>query len=322
MNPRITIFLCIVFLLTGCSEPTANHQTQQPSPPPTATFPLVPSRVVTLSNETPLPTTIRPSLGVTEPTGPMVTLKGDGFVNLRSGPSPLNPIVGRAASGATFVALAQSEHGDWLLLSFPDTPGGKAWVYTAYTDYQPALHPLPVAAPAQPGAPAQAQTTLTPGIATRCNLAGVIENIQLALALPRHPLTFVETSRMINSPTGNLDVTICQDTEGRKFSVDLMSKRVVEIDARSLLPGIPTNAPSMTEAELHSKAIQYFQAMVPNAVALQASLTYEAGGKVDNYFYTWRGPLKPGLMNAPFVQIGLHKSGLLFAYYNTLQVNQ
>ncbi len=95
---------------------------------------------------------------------------------------------------------------------------------------------------------------------------------------------------------------------------------MVEIDARLLLTGLPADAPSLTEEELKSKATKFFQATVPGLLSLQSTLQYEEGGKGDLYFYTWRGPLAPGAVNGPFVQIGLHKSGFLFAYYNTLQL--
>ncbi len=143
------MLLLILIPLTSCQ----NTPVIEPSPkPPTATLPIVPSRVVTLSNDTPFPGTPTPSLKVNSPAGPKLTLKGDGFVNLRSGPGALYPIVGRVATGTSFVVLARSEHDEWLLLAYPDTPGGKAWVYAAYTDYNPSLHPLPVATAVPPGA--------------------------------------------------------------------------------------------------------------------------------------------------------------------------
>jgi hypothetical protein len=250
-------------------------------------------------------------------------LKGDGFVNLRSGPGSLYPIVGRAANGTTFVVLARSEHGEWLLLAFPDTPDGKAWVYAAYTDYNPSLHPMPAVTAAPPDGSVQEPATATPGLANHSMQSGAIEKVRADLELARLPLVFVETTDMANSPTGGLKVSIFQDSEGRTFAVDPISSRVVEIDARLLLPSLPTDAPSFAEAELKSKAIKYFQATVPDFVALQYSLKYEEGVKSDLYFYTWRSQVTPGSMNMPpFVQIGLHKSGFLFAYYNTLQLDQ
>lgn len=307
----------------GCSSPVTIRATQQPLPQPqTATPPLVPSHVVTLSNNPSLPRTSTPSLVVNEPAGPIVTVKGDDFVNLRSGPSPLNPVVGRAATGTTFVVLARSEHGEWLLLAYPDTPGGKAWVYTAYTDYNPSLHPLPVAIAPQPGESLQEPVIVTPTFPTYSTPPSAIEILRASLGLPQSPLFLVETTDMINSPTGRLKVDIYQDREGRKYSYDPVTNRVVEIDARSLLNSLPNDAPTLTEEELRLKAAQIFQATVPDILSRQLSLQYEEGGKVDNYFYIWRGQRTPGSMNPPFVQIGLHKSGFLFAYYNTLQVNK
>ncbi len=193
------VLLLVLILLTSCQ----NTLVLEPSPqPPTATLPIVPSRVVTLSNDTPLPRMPTPSLEVTMPAGPKVTLKGDVSVNLRGGPGSLYPIVGRVATGTTFVALARSEHGEWLLLAVPDTPGGKAWIYAAYTDYNPSLHPLPVAIAAQPGALMQEPVTATPGSSNNAAQSPSMEIVRANLELPRLPLTFVETADMINSPTG------------------------------------------------------------------------------------------------------------------------
>ena len=323
MAHKTKFFLLLVFLLVGCSSPTAINQTQQPSTqPPTVTPPLVPSRIVTLSNNTLLPRTPTPSLVVIEPAGPKVTLKGDGVVNLRGGPGTLYSIVGRVTTGTTFVALSRSEHGEWLLLAYPDTPGGKAWVYAAYTDYNPSLHLLPVAIAPQPGASLQEPAIVTPTFPNNSTPPSAIEILRASLDLPKSPLFLVETTDMINSPTGRLKVEIYQDREGRKYSYDPVTNRVVEIDARSLLNSLPNDAPTLTEEELKLRAAKIFQATVPDVLSRQLSLQYEEGGKVDNYFYTWRGQLTPGSMNPPFAQIGLHKSGFLFADFNTLQVNK
>jgi hypothetical protein len=56
----------------------------------------------------------------------------------------------------------------------------------------------------------------------------------------------------------------------------------------------------------------------PDFEARVSGLTYDEGNKEENYFYTWRDDAQSGTLNRPFAQIGLHVSGELFAYYNTL----
>ena len=149
-----------------------------------------------------------------------------------------------------------------------------------------------------------------------------IDAIRAALELPASPLEFIENTFMANSPTGGLQVAVYQDADGRKYSVDPGSNRVVEIDARQLLDSIPSNALLLSEEELKAKAWKYARATIPDFEALQTNWSYEAGSKGDNYFYTWYENIQPGSMNRRFAQIALHKSGLLFAYYNTLLIDK
>jgi hypothetical protein len=146
MTQKIIVLLSVLALLAGCASREMTTTVYMP----TATAVRMPSRVVTLSNNTPLAVTVTPPLVGTAPAGFQVTLKGDEFVNLRSGPGAVYPVVGRAANGAILTAVARSEHGEWLLLVSSDLPDGQAWVYAAYTDYDPAVHPLPAATPVLP----------------------------------------------------------------------------------------------------------------------------------------------------------------------------
>jgi len=145
-----------------------------------------------------------------------------------------------------------------------------------------------------------------------------IEAIRAKLDLPNSPLTFVGMTGMINSPDGNLEVALYQDSQGRKYSVEPKTNQVVEIDARSLLSSISPSAPALSEEAIKAMAMRFISAAIPNFENLQSQWTYEEGGKKDNYFFSWYGEMAPGAMNRPFAQIGLDKTGFLFAYYNTL----
>jgi hypothetical protein len=149
-----------------------------------------------------------------------------------------------------------------------------------------------------------------------------ITQIRTSLELPDLPVTFVENTGMANSPSGRLEVANYRDSEGRIYSVDSKTDQVVEIDARSILPNISPDAPSLSPEQIKAKALAYAKAVIPNFDSLQSSLQYEEGGKVDNYFFSWYGEMTPGSMNRPFLQLAFHKSGVLFAYYNTLSVEK
>ena len=145
-----------------------------------------------------------------------------------------------------------------------------------------------------------------------------INKIRKLLELPDLPLDFVEMTGMINSPGGNLEVAHYQDSDERKYFVNPETNQVVEIDARMILSNISPNAPTLSADELKAKSMEYIRATISDFDSLQSSWQYEEGIKGDNYFFSWYGEAILGSMNRPFAQIGLHKSGMLFAYYNTI----
>ncbi len=147
-----------------------------------------------------------------------------------------------------------------------------------------------------------------------------INAIRTVLELPYLPLTYVETTQMGNSPSGTLRVERYDDSEGRKFYIDPQTNQVVEIDARSRLSVISPDTPALSDDALLEKAEKIAELVIPNYTTAVAGLTYEANNKGDNYFYDWRDMSQPVVSMPPFVQIGLHVSGELFAYYNTLSV--
>ena len=149
-----------------------------------------------------------------------------------------------------------------------------------------------------------------------------INEIRKALELPELSLEFVENTGMANSPSGRLEVANYRDSEGRIYSVTTETNQVVEIDARAILPNKYADSPAVPSDEIKAKAMKFAKTVIPNFDSLQSSLRYEEGAKVNNYFFMWYGEMSSGSMNRPFLQFGFHKSGVLFAYYNTLSVEQ
>jgi hypothetical protein len=195
----------------------------------------------------------------------------------------------------------------------------------------PSATPSPVSptVPASPVPPTvtPVSPTFTPAPISTATLApltvspqiSAIEKIRTDLELPRSALSFVEKTRMLNSPDG-IEVVIYQDGDERKYSVNPETNQVVEIDARILLPRHGDASPQTFSQEvLKARALKYMQAAIPDFENRKSAWRYEEGGKGgDTFFFTWYGDIKPGSMNRPFAQIGFHKNGLLFAYYNTL----
>jgi len=149
-----------------------------------------------------------------------------------------------------------------------------------------------------------------------------IKNFRAALGLPDLPLELKGADTMINSPGGDLDVLLFTDSAGRKYSVEPHSNTVVEMDARDLLASIPANAPVFSQAEIKDRVNKMLAAAIPGFETLSQSLTYEEGGKIDNYFFNWYGEQSPADFNRPFIQVGVYKTGFIFAYYNTVTFNK
>ncbi len=147
-----------------------------------------------------------------------------------------------------------------------------------------------------------------------------INNFRIALSLPDLPLESKGMDHMANSPSGDLPVMIYADSAGRKFSVEPNTNTVVEMDARNLLSSIPANAPVLSPDGLKIRALKFANTMSPGFDSLLPTLKDNSGNKGDNYFFDWRKPIEPGKMMPPFLQIGIHKSGFIFAYINTLSL--
>lgn len=152
VNQLIRILIMLIFILilpVGCSKPPNTASTQVPEPQAAViTPPFVPSQVAAPTHTPKRQLTPTVSLAVTSSTGLTVMLQGDGEINLRGGPGTRYPIVGQVASGTICTPLALSEQGEWLMVSFPHNQDKQAWVFIGLTNYDPALHPLPMATPA------------------------------------------------------------------------------------------------------------------------------------------------------------------------------
>ncbi len=146
-----------------------------------------------------------------------------------------------------------------------------------------------------------------------------INNFRDALGLPDLPLKSRGMDTMINSPDSNgWSVAIYADSEGRIFSIEPRTNTVVEMDARDLLASIPSDAPIFSQTEIKEKVIKMLARAIPGFETLSQNLTYEEGGKIDNYFFNWYGEQSPADFNRPFIQVGVYKTGFIFAYYNTV----
>ncbi len=149
-----------------------------------------------------------------------------------------------------------------------------------------------------------------------------INIIRTILGFPEMPLQFIGMSLDPNSPSGNLEVAQHQDSDGRRYSVDPRTNNVIEIDARSILSNTSSDTSQMSQEELEEKAQRLFLATIPDFKNRQIQWRYELGNKTEIYFFNWYDESSSGFIMRPFAQIGLHKNGQIFAYYNTLLLQE
>ena len=110
-----------------------------------------------------------------------------------------------------------------------------------------------------------------------------------------------------------------QDDRGRIIPVDPKTNRVIEMDARSFISDFSPTVTSMSPEGLENMAREIFSVTVTDPID-RDQLRYGQGQTSDAYFFNWYDNSTAGFLNRCRFQIGLHQSGLPFAYYNTLSL--
>ena len=183
------------------------------------------------------------------------------------------------------------------------------------TPEQPATEAAPTN---QPGVKTQLTPSSTQPVEDE-NYRQLINTARTVLGLPELPLLFVNEDKMVNSPSGDLPVLVYQDSEGRLYSVDPTSNRIVEMDGRDTLnKAVDQTSVILTMDELRTRANQIAESLIPEFDTLSKTLIHEEGSKGEYTFFNWRDQNAPTIFNKPFFQIGFTKDGVVFAYYNTL----
>lgn len=295
MKRFVISLLVLAFLFSACTAPGLT-----PSTPATSLLlPIATSSAV----DSPVTAPTLTATYVQKSVEAFITVPESVFV--RSGPSTDFDVIRLLSAGQQYAVVGQS--GDWWQIQFSEQVG---WVYKGVTSFTGDAQAIPDTA-----AISNPNLTL---VATPANFKDAVANIQALMNSSDLNLVFVEMTTMINSPNMDLAVALYQDTEGRKYSVEPRINQVVEIDARAALSSIPSDTLLLSQDELRARAEALVRVAIPDFESRQAVLSYEEGVKGDYFFFTWRATGSTGFMNKPFVQIGLHKSGELFAYYNTL----
>jgi hypothetical protein len=118
---------------------------------------------------------------------------------------------------------------------------------------------------------------------------------------------------------------IYKDDAGTKYYVDVDTARLTQIEPGGLShPNIPASQAKSTD-ELRGVARQFAQTNSPSLTKLQSVLSYQEGGKIDIYFFTWTYNRKDWsgtdwAMMPPFLQVGVLTNGQIYTYINTLDL--
>jgi hypothetical protein len=229
------------------------------------------------------------------PTVMVEFIKSEEFVNLRSGPGTLYPVIAQHPSNQPMEAIGISSSGEWVLLAYPAGETQQAWVYSALVSLQGITLPvldtltmkfqgnnLPIPTQVQP------------------SLNVLLTKFQLD---PRQ-VQYLGQDKHINHPSlPSIEVFSCQNV---KYSVDPKAGLVVLIDAS--LTYLPI--PNPEEFELEQLAIRFIEELAPT-VDLD-KFTKNHGEKGGIYFYRWDGS------DLGFIYVGLTENGELVTYVNAV----
>ncbi len=150
-----------------------------------------------------------------------------------------------------------------------------------------------------------------------------IETARTVLGYSDSTLSEIGQTRMLNSPSNELQVMQYQDEEGRSYYVVPGSNLLVEVDGRALIGSIWMSQPGepLSAEALAQRAEDIAGALVPGFEKLKDKLTYEAGEKGEFVFYNWRAPIEKGQFMPPFIQVAMSADGTVFAFYNTVTID-
>jgi uncharacterized protein YraI len=137
------------------------------------------------------------------PSGPLLRVGANADsnqINVRNGPGTEYDKVGVLLVGQTAVAKGRSVGGSWILIDYPGTPGGVAWVYASLVDIAPGE--LPIIEPPPTPTP-QVTATIDPTLAARYVVTSAAT--RLPTYTPPPPLV-IPTFQEVNVQTGPVGV--------------------------------------------------------------------------------------------------------------------
>ena len=229
-------------------------------------------------------------------TGVVVNFLGsDEYVNLRSGPGTLYPIMATHPTSQPVEALAINSTGEWVMLAYPDSETQKAWVYSALIALEGVNLPV---------VDTQSMKLVDNNLPIPTEVQPTLNVLLTSLQLDTELIQYIGQDTHINHPAlPRIEVFSYQNV---KYSVDPNAELVVLIDAS--LAYLPL--PNPEELPLEQLAIRFIEELAPTVDLYK--LFQNHGEKGGIYFYRWEGT------DLGFIYVGLTESGELVTYVNAV----
>ncbi len=229
-------------------------------------------------------------------TGVVVNFLGsDEYVNLRSGPGTLYPIIATHPTSQPVEALAINSTGEWVMLAYPDSETQKAWVYSALIALEGVNLPV---------VDTQSMKLVDNNLPIPTEVQPSLNVLLTSLQLDTELIQYIGQDTHINHPAlPRIEVFSYQNV---KYSVDPNAELVVLIDAS--LAYLPL--PNPEELPLEQLAIRFIEELAP--IVDLDKLFQNHGEKGGIYFYRWEGT------DLGFIYVGLTESGELVTYVNAV----
>jgi hypothetical protein len=229
------------------------------------------------------------------PKGMVEFIKSEAFVNLRSGPGTLYPVIAQHSTYQTMEAIGISSSGEWILLAYPDSDTQQAWVYSPLVSLQGINLPV---------VDTQTMEFMDNNLPIPTQVQPSLNVLLTKFQLDPQQVQYLGQDTHINhSSVPKIEVFSFQNV---KYSVDPKAGMVVVIDGS--LAYLPL--PNPKELSLDQLAIQFVENLAPS-VNLD-KLTKNHGGKGGISFYRWEKS------NLAYIQVGLTENGELVTFINAV----
>lgn len=227
-----------------------------------------------------------------------------GEVNVRSGPGTTFPIIGALKSGSNMRVLGQDNGNNWLLIEYPSSTQGKAWVYMGLVSLSGGIPPI-ISTDEIGNEISGAQ------INAQAGRPEAIEAIKNYLQRQKIDYQYLGEDINLNYPEQKVGRYRVDSTE---FSVELEMNHIVVIDNQNNI-SYAGSTRQYSRQELEQMAEDVIANLAPDINL--SSFTAQHSTKGESFFFRWVESSQSGYK---FIQVGYSSTGNLLNYFNALGI--